>query len=671
MLLGVDVGGTFTDAVLVSADSSVHTAKVPSTPAQQSLAVLDAVREVLEQADARAEDVRRFAHGMTVTTNALLEGRTARTALIATAGFTDVIELGRQARPHLYRLCESAPAPLVPAELRFGAPERMTPDGALLALDPDGARELVGELARARPEAVAVALLHSYAHPEHERLLGELVAELLPEAHLSLSSDLVGTFREYERTATTALDAALSPLLEDYLRRLSTDARASGLPEPQIMQSSGGLTDPARASAHAALTVLSGPAGGVGGALLLAELASEPNVLCFDMGGTSCDVCLIDGSQVAETAERAVAGRPLALPALDIHTVGAGGGSIAWRDSGGALRVGPASAGADPGPACYGRGGHEPTVTDANLLLGRLLEDSPLAGGLALDRAAAERAVAGIAGELGMTALACAEGIVRVAESEMLGALRLLTVERGIDPRRFVLMPFGGAGPLHACAMARELGIRRVLCPRASGVLCALGLAAAAPRHDVSRTVMLGGHSLTGKRLADEREALIAEASASLAGVRERLRVRYELRYRGQSFELSVERSESVDPDALREDFARAHEQRYGYRDDSAEVELVNVRVSVWGPTPELRPRAGAGAGTVTHMSTAPPAGGAVAVVFAGEALDSAVLRGDPPPGTRVRGPAVCALSESTLLIPPGWSGEVDAYGSCQLEDRS
>src|SRR4029077_15274 len=294
MLLGVDVGGTFTDAVLVRADSSVHTAKVPSTPTEQSRAVLDAVREVLRRAAARAEDVERFAHGMTVTTNALLEGRTARTALIATAGFTDVLELGRQARPHLYQLCVSAPAPLVPAELRFAAPERMTPDGTLLALDPDAARALVQELVLARPQAVAVAPLHSYAHPEHERLLGELVAELLPNAHLSLSSDLVGTFREYERTATTVLDAALSPLLEAYLRRLSDEARAAGPPDPQVMQSSGGLTDVARASAHAALTVLSGPAGGVGGALLLAELADEPNVLCFDMGGTSCDVCLID-----------------------------------------------------------------------------------------------------------------------------------------------------------------------------------------------------------------------------------------------------------------------------------------------------------------------------------------------------------------------------------------
>jgi N-methylhydantoinase A len=662
VLLGVDVGGTFTDAVLIGEDSAVHTAKVPTTPGEQAVGVLQAVALVLERAGAQAGDVRRFAHGMTVTTNALLEGQTARTALIATEGFTDVIELARQARPHLYRLCDAAPAPLVPAELRFAAPERIAPDGVLRALEHDAARALVQRVADARPEAVAVALLHSYADPRHERLLGELLAELLPGVPVSLSGELVGTFREYERTATTALDAALSPLLEAYLGRLAGAARDQGLAEPQIMQSSGGLTDIARASAHAALTVLSGPAGGVGGALLLAELAGERDVLCFDMGGTSCDVCLIDGGEVSETAQRAVAGRPLALPALDIHTVGAGGGSIAWRDSGGALRVGPQSAGAAPGPACYGLSGELATVTDANLLLRRLLADSPLAGGMRLDRDAAERAVAALAQELGIDLLACAEGIVRVAEHEMLGALRLITVERGIDPRRFALMPFGGAGPLHACAMARELGIARVLCPRASGVLCALGLAAAAPRHDVSRTVLLSGSELTRERLREARDELVAEADAALAGPREDVRVAYELRYVGQAFELSVEASGDPEAEALSEAFAASHERRYGYRDDEARVELVNVRVSVWGPAPALRPQADA---------TAEPERSSAQVVFGGEALRASVLRGELAPGTEVHGPALCALPEATLLVPPGWSGVVDEHGTCVLEDET
>jgi N-methylhydantoinase A len=631
MILGVDVGGTFTDAVLVGADGAVHTAKVPTTPSDQAVGVLDAVDEVLAGAGARAGEVTRFAHGMTVATNALLEGRAARTALIGTAGFTDVIELGRQARVHLYRLCEAAPAPLVGAELRFAAPERCGPDGPLLALDAARAGELVEEVVAAAPEAVAVALLHSYAHPEHERLLARLLAERLPpRTHVSVSSELVGTFREYERTATTVLDAALSPLVGSYLRRLAARASARGLVEPEIMQSSGGLTSTARAASHAALTVLSGPAGGVGGALLLAGLAGEENVLCFDMGGTSCDVCLITGGRVAETAQRTVAGRPLALPALDIHTVGAGGGSIAWRDGGGALRVGPESAGAEPGPACYGRGGARATVTDANLLLGRLPADTALAGGLRLDVAAAESAVAALADELGLDTRVCAAGIVRVAEAEMLRALRVMTVERGIDPREYALMPFGGAGPLHACALAGELGIERVVCPRTSGVLCALGLAGAAPRRDVSRTVMLRGLAFDEDAVARAREELLARAK-SAEGEDDRGRTVYELRYRGQSYELPVE-SDSVDPAVLRERFARAHERRYGYRDDAGEVELVTIRVSVWGAAPRLSLREGGG------------------------------VDGEP-----VEGPAVCALPEATLYVPPGWAGEVDEWGTVQL----
>jgi N-methylhydantoinase A len=702
MLLGVDVGGTFTDAVLVGSNGAVYTAKVPTTPPDQAVGVLDAVRAVLARSGAAPGEVTGFAHGMTVATNALLEGRAARTALIATAGLTDVLELGRQARAHLYRLCDSRPAPLVPAELRYAAPERCGPDGPLLALHPERADELVQEVARAQPEAVAVALLHSYAHPEHERLLARLLGERLPGTHVSVSSELVGTFREYERTATTVLDAALSPLVGSYLRRLAAECSARGLLEPAIMQSSGGLTSNARAAAHAALTVLSGPAGGVGGALLLARQADAENVLCFDMGGTSCDVCLIAGGRVAETAQRTVAGRPLALPSLDIHTVGAGGGSIAWRDPGGALRVGPESAGAVPGPACYGQGGERATVTDANLLLGRLPPDAELAGGLTLDRAAAGRAVDALAAQLGLDPEECARGIVRIAEAEMLRALRVMTVERGIDPREYALMPFGGAGPLHACALADELGITRVLCPRTSGVLCALGLAAAAPRRDVSRTVMLRGDAFSTDAVARVCEELLAEAGSGLeasseAGVgsaavgsaaaagtvaeagsategsrsgegssedffegnarvrahvhtrahvcarsrHARSRTMYELRYRGQSYELAVE-SESVDPTVLREAFGRAHEQRYGYRDDSAEVELVTVRASVWGPARELSPRGV-------------------------DDADAAHTRD----GERIQGPAVHPLPEATLYVSPGWSGTVDEWGTVRLERSS
>jgi N-methylhydantoinase A len=653
MLLGLDVGGTFTDAVLLTDRGELHTAKLASTPADPSEGVLAAAHAVLALAGVEPAAVVRFAHGMTVATNALLEGRAARTALIATAGFTDVVELGRQARPDLYRLTLAGPAPLVPPELRFAAPERMTPEGPLRPLEPAAARELVERVAQAEPQAIAVVLLHSYAHPEHERQLGELIGELLPGVHASLSHELVGTFREYERAVTTEVDAALSPLLGSYLSKLTVESVELGLPEPQIMQSSGGLTDAATAAAHAAMTVLSGPAGGAGGALLLAELAGARDVLCFDMGGTSCDVCVIERGRVRETAAREVAGRTLALGMLDIHTVGAGGGSIAWRDAGGALRVGPHSAGAVPGPACYGRGGAQPTVTDANLLLGRLGSQPTLAGDLQLDRDAAAHAIGALARELGLEPWHCAEGIVRVAEAEMLRALRVMTVERGLDPREFVLMPFGGAGPLHAAALARALGIRRVLCPRASGVLCALGLVAAAPRRDVARSVTLSGTSFTAERVTHERELLLSRARAELAEEPAETRVRYELRYRGQSFELTVEQNEAVAPEVLSEAFAQAHTDRYGYRDPEGEVELVTIRVSLAGARPAL---------TLAAADSADP-----------DLPDSpdAADRGQwgPSTGASLKGPLTYPLPESALFIPAGWEGTVDKHGTVHLQD--
>ncbi len=352
MLLGFDVGGPFTDALLVAGDR-LHTAKAPSTPRDQSEGVMHAIQGALEAAGAQPADIELFAHGMTVATNALLEGKGARTALVATEGFTDLVELGRQARRELYRLCAAHPAPLVPPERRFGAPERMGPDGVLDALADDAAARLADEVAGCEPEAVAVCLLHAYRHPEHEQAVGDALRERLGDGvHVSLSHETVGTFREYERAATTEVDAALSPLLAAYLRRLVQRTEDAGLPTPAIMQSSGGLADIGVAADHAALTVRSGPAGGAAAAALLSERCDEPDLLCFDMGGTSCDVCVVEGGAVREAAGREVGGRPLALPMVDIHTVGAGGGSIGWRDAGGALRVGPRSAGAEPGPAC-------------------------------------------------------------------------------------------------------------------------------------------------------------------------------------------------------------------------------------------------------------------------------------------------------------------------------
>jgi N-methylhydantoinase A len=638
VLLGVDVGGTFTDAVLV-ADGRVVTAKAPSTPADQSLGVMAAVGAALERAGRAPGDVDLFAHGMTVATNALLEGRAARTALVATQGFTDLVELGRQARADLYRLCAARSAPLVPPERRVAAPERLTPTGVLRPLDAAGAAAVAEQVARHEPEAVAVVLLHSWRDGAHERAIGDaLRARLGAGLHVSLSHEVVGTFREYERAATTEVDAALSPLLAGYLRALLGQAREAGLPAPRIMQSSGGLTDAARAAAHAVHTVLSGPAGGAAAAALIAARSRVADLLCFDMGGTSCDVCVVEGGAVRETASREVAGRALALPMVDIHTVGAGGGSIAWRDAGGALRVGPRSAGADPGPACYGRGGAEPTVTDANVVLGRVA--GPMAGGVALDADAARVAVGGLARELGLGLLACAEGIVRVANVEMLRALRVMTVEQGIDPRRFALLAFGGAGGLHACEMADELELATVLVPRASGVLSALGLAAADRREDTARSVLA---PLSDEALADLREP----GSRQLA---------FDLRYRGQAHELTV-RGMPPEASALREAFEALHEERYGYRDPGGEVELVTVRATRRERGPDVALR-GDGAGHSEAVRD---------VVFAERAHAARVLRGEPAPGVAVAGPAVVELPEATVAVPPGWAGAVDADGTLRL----
>ncbi len=656
MLLGVDVGGTFTDAVLAGGGRIV-TAKAPTTPGDQSEGVMAAIETALRRAGADASGVEALAHGMTVATNALLEGRGARTVLVATEGFTDVVELGRQARADLYRLCAARPAPLVPPERRVAAPERCCPDGVLRALGDPAA--LVREVAALEPEAVAVVLLHAYAHPEHERAIGEALAAALPGVHVSLSHDVVGTFREYERAATTEVDAALSPLLARYLARLLERAEQAGLPEPRIMQSSGGLAEARLAAAHAAFAVLSGPAGGAAAAALVARSAGAENLVCFDMGGTSCDVCVVERGVVRETAGREVGGRPLALPMVDIHTVGAGGGSIAWRDPGGALRVGPQSAGAVPGPACYGNGGAEPTVTDANLLLGRLAGGSALAG-VTLDREPAARAVGALAERLGLDPIACAEGIVRVAVAEMVRALRVMTVEQGIDPRGFALLAFGGAGPLHAAAIADELAMTTILCPRASGVLSALGLAAADRRATAQRTVLLAGDALTDDALARACEELAGAARETLRGGESmRSELAFDVRYGGQAHELTVRDLREEGVGAVRSAFEDLHEERYGYRDERSPVELVTIRATATVPGPQLDLAAGASAAGARR--------GAREVVFGGEAHHAAIVEGAPAPGERIAGPAICELPEATLAVPPGWSGTVDGAGTIAL----
>jgi len=654
MLLGVDVGGTFTDAAIFDG-TRLHTAKSPTTPADQSEGVMAAVGAALGRAGASPGDIESFAHGMTVGTNALLTGAGAETALIATAGFTDLLAIGRQNRPRLYHPCTPRPAPL--ATVAVGAAERVGPDGVIEPLAAGEPDRLTQEIRDSGVASVAICLLFSYVEPGHERAIAEQLRAALPGVHVSASHEVLPQFREYERCSTTVVDAYLAPLLAAYLDRLATRARELGLPEPQLMRSSGGLASLGEARHSGAWSVLSGPAGGAVGAALLASLSGGRDVIGLDMGGTSCDVCVIEGGEVRRTASREIDGRPIQLPMVDVHTVGAGGGSIGWLDHGGALRVGPRSAGADPGPACYGRGNEEPTVTDANLVLGYLDPDSSLSGAVRLDAEAARVALRALGERVGLDELETASGIVRIANQEMARAVRVMTVERGVDPRGFALMPFGGAGPMHAAALARELGVDRILCPRASGVLSALGLVASERRRDTARTVMLGGDELTPARIAAEIETLRAAIAPGMQGARDE--AEFDLRYRGQAFELTIPGSATPVPAELIEAFEAEHERLYGHRGESGDVELVNVRLALAIPGPRLVPEAAHG--DALQRSRRPAR-------FGEEWHDAEILRGEPPAGTQAQGPCVFELPQATLVLPPGWLAAVDAQGTIAAE---
>jgi N-methylhydantoinase A len=654
--LGIDVGGTFTDLVAL-VEGEVVTAKVPSTPRDQAEGVL----RVLAAGGVEPARVGVFAHGTTVATNALLERRGARTALVTTAGFRDVLEIGRQQRPALYDLAADRPPPLVPRELRFTVAERSGPDGVLRPLDGDSLAAAVAAVRDAGVEAVAVCLLFSFLHPEHERLLGAALRDALGgSVAVSLSSEVLPEFREYERCSTTVADAYLTPRLAVYLARLAREAEAGGLPTPLLMQSSGGVIEAGRAAGHAASCVLSGPAGGVVGAAWVAGLSGEEDLLTFDMGGTSTDVAPVVGGRVQTTTEAVIAGVPLKLPMVDVHSVSAGGGSVAWVDEGGALRVGPASAGADPGPAAYGQGGEEATVTDANLWLGYLPDGAELGGEVVLRRELAERALARVGERVGVDVGEVALGVVRVANAEMVRALRVISVERGLDPREFTLVAFGGAGPLHACALAEEMGIGRVLVPRASGVLSALGLAISDLRRDYVRP-LLG-------RLDQLEEAVpgaawreledLARKELVASGEQPALTRRADLRYRGQSFELTVDVAEDED---LGERFHQAHRQRYGYRMDDEPVEVVNLRLVAAVPAGKPKLRA--------EPARAGRAAARRRVNLDGTWREVAVLaREELGGGDRLDGPAVVEFAEATLLLRPGWRATVDEAGTLVLQ---
>ncbi len=597
-IVGVDVGGTFTDVALI-AGGRLTTAKVATTR-DQSRGVVEGVALALADAGLAAGDVARLGHGTTVATNALLERRGARCALVATAGFADLLTLARQTRPHLYRLDVAPPVPL--AEVTTEVDERCGPARVLRRLHPESVDRAARRLRRSGVEAVAVCLLHSYTHPRHERDVARRLRRALPGVHVIASVDVAPEFREYERASTAVADAYLGPVAGRYLRRLGRSAAERGLPEPDVMQSSGGVCTLEEAAAHPVRLLLSGPAGGVAAVAAL----GMREAVSFDMGGTSTDVCLIRDGAAGISSQRVVAGLPVRVPHVDIHTVGAGGGSIAWLDEGGALRVGPQSAGAEPGPAAYGRGGRLPTVTDANVLLGRLDAKLPIAGGLHLDAGAAREALRSVGGPF-RSLRAAAEGVIAVANEEMVRAIRVVSVEQGHDPRGLELVAFGGAGPLHACDVADLLGMRAVVVPAAGGVLSALGIAVGDRRTDSVESVM--------QPLADWRPGRIrGEAEC-------------ELRYRGQAHELSV----PVAPRAsLAERFHARHRERFGFADPDGEIEVVSVRMSR---------------------------------VTAGPALDLPRAPRTAP----VRGPASVALDGATMWVGDGWTARRRPDGSWRM----
>ena len=667
--LGVDTGGTFTDFVWLGENGRYQIFKQLSTPQDPSEAILNGLKTMAppETAD--------LVHGSTVATNALLERKGARTALITTKGFADVLAIGRQNRPDIYALVPQKPAPLVPAAWRFEVAERVTASGEVLQpLDLSNLPAIWQQLKAESVESVAICLLFSFLYPSHEQQIRQFLLEQSPEMqlHISLSSDILPEYREYERTATTVINAYVAPLMTRYLRRLASGVQPRRL---SVMQSNGGIISASKAGEEAARTVLSGPAGGVVGARFVAQQAGFPDIITFDMGGTSSDVALCPG-RLPTTADGEIAGLPLRLPIIDIHTVGAGGGSIARVDAGGALQVGPESAGAFPGPACYGRVKAESdtyppasrsTVTDANLVLGRLDANHFLGGAMQLDKTAARQALVKLADQMKVPdAETAAWGVIQVANANMERAIRRISVERGYDPRRFTLMPFGGAGPLHACDLAESLQIPRILVPPVPGVLSALGMLVAAPTKDYSRTVM---RTVSNWRDADESwllnelESLTTRASAEMVAEGHddasiTLQYRLDMRYKGQSHELTVPWETGVGKVVAL--FHAAHEQRFGYRLPEGElVEVVTLRVTAVAPVnpPQILSE------PLGSQDASEAAVGQKEVWFEQKPqLTSLYNRDKLRPGHWFSGPAVVFQYDTTLVISPGWEAAVDNY---------
>ena len=650
--VGVDVGGTFTDFA-VATDDGLHVFKVSSTPHDPAEAVLEGLRRAGVESDGTV------VHGSTVATNAVLERRGARTVLVTTAGFRDVLEIARQNRPALYAIEPRKPAPLIERELRLEVDERVGADGAVRRpLDRASLDRLTEEVRRLDPEAAAVCLLFSFLRPSHERAVRAALRRA-GVRWVSISSEVLPEHREYERTSTTVVDAYVAPVIGRYIRRLERAAPG----QLWIVQSSGGVLRSSEAAAAPVQSVLSGPAAGVVGARAVAAMSGFDHIVTLDMGGTSTDVAICPGEPLRRT-DATVGGLPVAIPMTDIHTVGAGGGSIAARDEAGGLRVGPRSAGAQPGPAAYGRGGVEPTVTDANVVLGRLISDATLADDVALDAAAAAAAIDLLTPTQSRsteTRLRAAAGVVAVADAHMERALRVITLERGYDPRDFTLVAFGGAGPLHACALAERLEIDCVLVPRFPGVLSALGALSGEHVREYAATLLRPATSAGARALTAAYSRLERTARRDFSGAgRPRLRRLIDLRYVGQSYELTVPLRGRNIVGAVR-DFHRRHHERYAHSRPDAAVEIVVARLVAsvaQPPVADVRPPA---AGRPTPRP--------VKVVVDGKVRSARVFRRvDLPVGFRARGPLLVVQDDATTWAPPGWRMEVDQKAALVLE---
>lgn len=676
MLLGIDVGGTFTDfALTVPGRREQFLHKEPSTPDEPDRAIASGIETLLASHGLRAEDISRIAHGTTVGTNALIQRRVGRVALVTTAGFRDLLEIGRQTRPRMYDEHLDRPTPLIPRELRLEVPERMLANGTVFtALDETALAALAAVLVEAEIDAVVVCFLHSYAYPDHERRAAQILREALPDTvDVVTSASVYSEFREYERLSTSVLNAALMTVMDAYLERVSSRLNGLGVTSPlRISHSAGGLMSVQSARRVPVRASLSGPAAGVLGAGRQAAVAGFEDIITLDMGGTSADVSLLKGGQAVEVYDRELAGFPLRLPALDVNAVGAGGGSIAWVDRDSLLKVGPRSAGAHPGPACYGLGAEEPTVTDANVVLGRLNPDALLDGAMSIDKELAARAIDRLAVRLDLNTLEAALGIVRIACATMVKAIRSISVERGHDPRRFALFAFGGAGPLHATEVARELGIARAVIPVNPGILCAEGLLASDLRTDFIASVLtrLAPESLADIEIARvdiERQAAEWASEEAIGPADLSIRWTLDMRYAGQNYELGIalssERSSVESFQVLCDRFNEAHELNYGFASVGEPIEVVNLRARVMGvltkPVPvELEPGEVRGPDAMREVCFGEQ-GPVKAAVWQRRHLTA---------GQRLEGPAIIEQLDTTMPLFPGDTCTVDRLGNLIID---